>query len=192
MLIMDKREVEVKPIKIGYDIFNERTERTNADNKAKLQAQAELYFQKYKIDIECKETFCQSFTDYFRTQFEKTYSDKLPEFIPLHKKIEMTGINISEIKALENAFKDIRTPYDIMTKDIPKDRDYNIYATNKEQQTRLKACRQLIKGVKALLSLGIPINIHEVVQNSRRCLKVENGELIPSIHYVLNGKSVYQ
>ena len=191
MLIVDKQQVEVKPIKIGYDFLKERTERTGADNKKHLQNKAEQYFEKYKVEISAVDMFCDSFTEYFNTQFEKIYSDKLPSFIPLQKKIEMTGVNISELKSIENAFKDISTPYDIMTKDIPKDRNYNIYATTKEQQTRLKACLQIIKGVKQLAKLGVNMYQQKQVEATRRCLQFKNGELVPSEYYVLNGQSIY-
>jgi S-methylmethionine-dependent homocysteine/selenocysteine methylase len=191
MLIIDKQEVSLKPIKIGYDFFNERSERTGADTKKHLQNKAEQYFQKYKVEIDSTDVFCDSFTEYFNTQFEKIYSDKLPEFIPLQKKIEMTGVSISELKSIENAFKDISTPYDVMTKDIPTDRNYNIYATTKEQQTRLKACLQIIKGIKQLAKLGVNMYQQKQVEATRRCLQFKNGELVPNEYYVLNGQSVY-
>lgn len=109
-------------IKIGYDYNAEQLDRKNAPIKEGYYQALVEYFNRYELNIPIDTL---NFSDTFVIEFEKMHRDAFPSFVTLEKMLELSSVNLDEIRTIERHYYSIP--------EVDKDQDYNIYAITERE-----------------------------------------------------------
>lgn len=136
---MSKIKIEkVEPIQIGMDEGARRKELAAFQKKNNLRSEIDDFFILYDLELKDDTVW---FVNDFKKLFDKSHGKAFPSFMPIHSKIELSGVPINKLQRLEIEYNAIG--------EVDIDRDYGIYAKTKRSQDALIVANQILELVKS-------------------------------------------
>lgn len=139
-----------KPMLIAFDEreYNEAIQRGN--QKIALLNQAIQWAEKHIVVFD-KELFAKSFTKFFMEEYYESNRDKIQLDIKIDKLLELVGINIFELRDMEDKFNTMKYELDYkdeVTPVVDKSK-YERWTTSSEENEKLRVGRKLIESIKS-------------------------------------------
>ncbi len=157
-----------KPMLISFDEsgYNHAIKRGN--EKIEILNKAIQWAEKH-IVISDVELFARSFSKFFMDQYYESNKDKIQLDIKVDKLLELVGINIFELRDLEDKFNSMNDKLDYSDGIKPLvDRSlYENYTKSSVENDKLRAGRKLIEVIKTCESFTkiYPMSIQQATSN---------------------------
>lgn len=174
-------------MQIGFDYELKKQHEKEVALKQQLFIDAEGFFRQYDLELNDAKKGHDSFTEYFKAEFLKKYSDRFPKFLTVHEMMSTWNVSIRELTSIEEQYKAIRCPFDPLTQDIRSDVNYEIHTTNDTQTERYKIAQDMIELIGRMDAIGDRVNSTHLQTALRGLIATDrrSGELIPNINAVL-------
>jgi hypothetical protein len=175
---------------LGYNTELEKALRIDADIKIKTFNELFEYCAQF-VHLKDIKLFEANAYDYFIQLFNDKYRNEFPSIVGLEKMLELSSVNCSKIKSLEQKYKSIDIHIDIDTMQ-PTISDCNIYATTQKQIDLHKIALELITALDKLKETGHHFWNGQICQASGNLITIDfanSSKFVPSLHMLQNNYS---
>lgn len=139
-----------------------------ANDKIKVLNQAIQWAEKHIVVFD-KKKYSESFTRFFTTEYYESNKSKIQLDIRIDKLLELVGINIMELRTLEDKFNSIDAQLDFSdgVKPIVDKTPFETWTSSSEENDKLRMGRKLIEVLDACESFTkvYPVSIQQATSN---------------------------
>lgn len=170
---------------IAKDTATESSLKRTGSEKINLANQAKEIAKNAGIEITDYKGFDSSFTTYLY-QALLNGSEALKS-VPMDVLFEWNGIDLNKLQKIEARYKVLRVTLndDLTSVVFP---DLNVYATTKEEQSRLNTVNKLREIIEAMRAEGIYINVNDVQRIFRLFDNSNPQAMQPNIYFIQSGR----
>jgi hypothetical protein len=140
----------MKKVSVGINQEAQLRQQQQAGWKAQKLKAAIEFFEGYFLEADPIKLHNEGFENYLLRLYAESYTG-LPSEMGARNRAILSQIDIEPLRKLQSEYNAYKCPFDPSTMQVPKDYDYNVYATNEAQLKRYNLLKDFCKGMNAYI-----------------------------------------